>query len=322
MGGMCFSARIQQDLHALARRFGASIDWPLFEELFRSRLEDSRITIPRALDAYVMKAQGEEARPSQAYIEQYRTNQAMVWEQELFKQRKRLVDAQRTLKVKETKKARTDERVATGKIAALTERLTTLRSDQIRSSDSRIFPKWYVPVVVNDGDRLLIRPLRYLCRLPGKPANYDERYKGTYNARRNNLNGFWSSVYGLNHGVIVADSFYENVPRHLYEKRELAVGEDEENMVLHFNPQPPNPMVIACVWSHWTGKEGPDLYSFAAVTDDPPPEILETGHTRCPISLKEENVREWLSPSQFSKPRLEEILSDHVEPYYEHRIAA
>jgi putative SOS response-associated peptidase YedK len=175
---------------------------------------------------------------------------------------------------------------------------------------------------VNEGDRLLIRPMRYLCRLPGKPANYDERFKGTYNARRDNLNGFWSGVYGRHHGIMVIDSFYENVPRHLYEKRELSAGADEQNMVLHFNPQPPNPMVIACVWSLWTGAEGPDLYSFAAVTDDPPPEILATGHTRCPISLKEDNVREWLSPSQVSKPRLEEILSDHVEPYYEHRIAA
>jgi hypothetical protein len=32
-------------------------------------------------------------------------------------------------------------------------------------------------------------------------------------------------VYGKNHGIIVIDSFYENVPKHLYEKRELAAGE-------------------------------------------------------------------------------------------------
>jgi putative SOS response-associated peptidase YedK len=319
---MCFSALVRQDLAWLTRRYGAEVAWEMFHELYRQRIENSSIKIARALDAYVLKAQSDDARPSQTYIEQYRTQQARVWEQELFKQRKRLVDAQRSLAGKESKKARTDERVATDKIAALTEKLTTLRSEQIQPSDSQIFPKWYAPVVVNEGGRLLIRPMRYLCRLPGKPANYDERFKGTYNARRDNLNGFWSGVYGRHHGIMVIDSFYENVPRHLYEKRELAAGEDEENMILHFNPQPPNPMVIACVWSHWTGAEGPDLYSFAAVTDDPPPEILATGHTRCPISLKEDNVREWLSPSQVSKPRLEEILSDHVELYYEHRIAA
>ncbi len=93
-------------------------------------------------------------------------------------------------------------------------------------------------------------------------------------------------------------------------------------MVLHFNPQPPAPMIVACLWSHWTAEGQPDLYSFAAVTDDPPPEILATAHTRCIIFIKDDNVREWLSPSTVSKTRLEEILSDHVEPFYEHRIAA
>ena len=93
-------------------------------------------------------------------------------------------------------------------------------------------------------------------------------------------------------------------------------------MVLHFNPNTGSPMTIACVWSHWTHENEPDLYSFAAITDEPPPEVLTTGHTRCVISIKDENVAEWLSPEQTSKPRLEEILSDRMTPYYEHRIAA
>ncbi len=323
---MCFSARIQQDLHSLARRFGASVDWPMFEDLFRDRVEDDSIKIARALDVNILKADKDEARRTQAYIEQYRSKQAPALEQSLFKQRKRLVDAQRSLQVKDTKKAHTDERVATDKIKAFTDKLKALRSEQIRSDDTqddtRIFPKWYAPVVVNVDERLLVRPLRYQCRLAGKPANYDERYKGTYNARRDNLNGFWSDVYGRHHGIIVVDSFFENVPQHLYQKRDLKPGEDEKNMVLHFNPHPSAPMIVACLWSHWTGEGQPDLYSFAAVTDEPPPEILATGHTRCIISIKEENVREWLSPSQVTKARFEEILSDHVQPYYEHRIAA
>ena len=42
---------------------------------------------------------------------------------------------------------------------------------------------------------------------------------GTYNARRDNLQGFWSDVYGTQHGVMVVNSFYENVPLHLFEQR-------------------------------------------------------------------------------------------------------
>lgn len=65
-----------------------------------------------------------------------------------------------------------------------------------------------------------------------------------------------------------------------------------------------------------------DLWSYAAVTDEPPPEIAATGHQRCIIALRDENVREWLSPQNVSRERLESILSDREAPYYEHRIAA
>lgn len=320
---MCYSALVRQNLTWLAKRYGAEVAWELFQDLFRRRLDDDGVQFSRALDVHVMQMTEEKARVSQEYIEQYRAKQARAWEQELFKQRKRLVDAQRKLQIKETKAARNDERIATEKMAALSGKLSGLHSEQIAGDDARIFPKkYYVPVVTNDGDRLVIRPMRYLCRLPGKPASYDELYKGCYNARRDNLNGFWSGLYGKNHGVIVVDSFFENVPRHLYEKRELAPGERESNVVLNFNPNTGVPMTIACLWAHWTHPREPELYSFAAITDEPPPEILATGHTRCIVSLKEENVREWLSPEQASKERLEQILSDRVTPYYEHRVAA
>ena len=320
---MCYSALVRQNLTWLSKRYGAEVAWELFEELFRRRVDDDGIQFSRSLDVHVMQMADEKAGPSQHYIEQYRANQARVWEQELFKQRKRLVDAQRKLQIKETKAARNDERIATEKMAVLAGKLSRLHSEHIEPDETRIFPKkYYVPVVTNDEGRLLIRPMRYLCRLPGKPASYDDLYKGCYNARRDNLNGFWSGLYGKHHGIMVVDSFFENVPRHLYEKRELAPGERESNVVLNFNPNTGVPMNVACLWSHWTHTREPDLDSFAAITDEPPPEILATGHTRCVISLKDENVREWLAPEQASKERLEEILSDRVRPYYEHRVAA
>ena len=70
---------------------------------------------------------------------------------------------------------------------------------------------------------------------------------------------------------------------HVFEKRELTPDEKQMNLVLHFNPQPAAEMLIVCLWSHWTHKTDPDLYSFAAVTDEPPPEVAATGHNRCII---------------------------------------
>jgi putative SOS response-associated peptidase YedK len=94
----------------------------------------------------------------------------------------------------------------------------------------------------------------------------------------------------------VVSTFFENVPLHRFEKRELAPDEEAKNLVLHFNPQPPREMLVACLWSHWQEPGQKDLYSFAAITDDPPAEIAAAGHDRCIIALKDENVDAWLAP--------------------------
>jgi len=121
---------------------------------------------------------------------------------------------------------------------------------------------------------------------------------------------------------MVISGFYENVPLHLYEHRELATGEEEKNLVLEFDPQPSKDMLVACVWDRWSRPGSPDLYSFAAITDEPTPEVAATGHQRTVITLQEQHLSEWLSPAQVSRERLEEILSDKETPYYVHQIAA
>jgi putative SOS response-associated peptidase YedK len=319
---MCYSAKVQQNLRSLAKRFGADVDWALFEQVFHRRLQDDEIKFAKALEANFQPPQSEIEQRIQADIEAYRTAVGTRWETDLFKQKKRLADAQRSLQTKETKKARDDERIASTKIDAYLDRLANLRRTEVRETDERIFPRYFVPLVVREGDRLLIRPMRYQCRLAGKPATYDERYPGTYNARRDNLEGFWSDVYGTQHGVMVVNAFYENVPLHLFEKRTLGEGEKEKNLVLHFNPQPPQEMLVACLWSHWTHTSDPDLYSFAAVTDEPPPEVAATGHNRCIIAIQPHNVAAWLAPEGLEKSKLAAILSDRPCPYYTHQIAA
>jgi putative SOS response-associated peptidase YedK len=204
-------------------------------------------------------------------------------------QKKRLADAQRSLKAKETKRAREDERIATKKTQEYVDRLVDMRRIELNEEDSRIFPMYFAPMLVMDRDRLVIRPMRYACRLPGKPANYDQRFPGTYIARRDSLNDFWSGSFGRHHSVMVANSFYENVPKHVYRKRELKPDEKPSNLVLHFNPRPSIDMLVACVWSHWTSPNEPDLYSFAAITDEPSTEIAAAGHNRCIIPIREES---------------------------------
>lgn len=167
-----------------------------------------------------------------------------------------------------------------------------------------------------------MKPMRYQCRPAGKPANYDTRFPGTYNARRDNLEGFWKGQFGLTHGVMIVDAFYENVSRARMEHRALAPGEKEENVVLEFRPNTGGRMLVACLWSHWTGAGQPDLLSFAAITDEPPPEVAAAGHDRCIIPIKPEHVDAWLNPTPGEPKAQFAILDDRERPYYEHRLAA
>ena len=64
------------------------------------------------------------------------------------------------------------------------------------------------------------------------------------------------------------------------------------------------------------------LDSFAAITDDPTPEVAATGHQRTIITIQEQYLSEWLSPQALSRDRLEYILSDKEVPYYVHQVAA
>lgn len=319
---MCFSAQVRQDIRALAQRYGANIAYDLFAQLFRRRLDAEDVKAARALEESFAAPESDIERQIKADIDAYRQRQVVKWETDLFAQRKRLADAQRSLQTRETKKAREEVRIANNKIAAYLERLANVRRAELDEEDSRIFPMVYAPVIAYIEGRLQVVPMRYTCRLAGKPANQDVRFPGTYNARRDSLDGYWKAVYGRNHGIMVINGFYENVPRHVYERRELKAGEPVSNRVLQFKPRPATDMLVACLWDHW-GKAGePDLWSFAAVTDEPPPEVAETGHQRCVIALRESNLREWLSPVGVSRERLQAILSDKEKPFYEHRIAA
>ena len=104
-------------------------------------------------------------------------------------------------------------------------KLSDLRCAALKDRDSRIFPGHYVPVIVMEAGRRVIKPMRYQCRLAGKPTFYDAKYPGTYNARRDNLEGFWKGLFGYTHGIVVINAFYENVNRHRVEGRELGVDE-------------------------------------------------------------------------------------------------
>jgi putative SOS response-associated peptidase YedK len=322
---MCYSAQIRHDYARFVRAYGAVIDIAEFVRLYWDRAQGAKLKIPKAMDAAFADPQTDEERRIAAWIAQYDRGQATLLEQEVFKQRKRLADAERALQRRTTKAATESRRIATAKVEWALGKLADLRRAAVTDEDARIFPGWYAPVIVMEHGRRVVKPMRYQCRLPGKPSSYDRQFPGCYNARRDNLEGFWKGAFGVSHAIVVLNAFYENVSRHRVEGRELGAGEKEENVVLEFRPRPVQDMLVACLWSQWTDPSGkePALLSFAAITDDPPPEIAAAGHDRCVIPIKPEHLDAWLDPvASKDLKRMYAILDDRERPYYEHRLAA
>ncbi|KVF11434.1 hypothetical protein WJ05_15135 [Burkholderia vietnamiensis] len=303
---MCYSAKIQANYREYVRRYGAEMDIETFRRLFFARAAGSDIKIPKAVDAALVGVDEEIS----AAIAAYRSQRTRKLETDLFEQRTRLAAAEKKLAVKITKKAGEDVRIATDKIEAAQRGLDDLRRRDLQERDSRIFPGWYAPVLIElDGKRVVV-PMRYRCRLPGWTEADEKQKPGTFNARLDSLSTAWRKVFGFTHGLVLVDAFFENVKR------------DGQNVVLRFDPTPPQPMQVACLWTRTEIQGGDDLWSFAAITNDPPSEVEAAGHDRCIVPIKSSNVDAWLAPDPSRRAQLREILLDRERPYYEHQLAA
>src|SRR5688572_10064093 len=238
------------------------MDMDQFVEIFGARVSDSSIRIPRAVERWFDQPKNVAELRIKESIDAYRSAEITKLERELFAQRKRLADAERTLASKPTKAAAESKRIATGKVERALERLDRLKATRPHVDEARIFPLHYAPVVMQDGDRRVVRLARYHCRRPGESASVDKQLPGLYNARRDSLGRYWKDLFGANHAVMLVESFFENVTR------------DGQNQVLHLVPRPADTMFIACLVARWQDPAGGrSLLSFAAITDEPPPEV-------------------------------------------------
>lgn len=111
---------------------------------------------------------------------------------------------------------------------------------------------------------------------------------------------------------MVVDTFYENV-------------EDRMRRIRWCSS--PHARASRCWWpacgrTGRTRPKEPDLLSFAAITDDPEPEVAAAGHDRSIINIKPEHVGAWLNPDPANLEALYRIFDDKRHPFYEHRLAA
>jgi putative SOS response-associated peptidase YedK len=316
---MCYSAQVVQVVRKLHRHLGIRLDYAEAERLFFRRLDEPGLQISRGFEANFDDPADDPARRIKTAIDEHRSRLSTQVEKDLFSQKTRLVAAQRSLEHKETKKAREDVRIAGAKIETLTAKLSDVRRSAPSPRDNRIFPMVYAGVIIHEEGENRLTPMRYFCRPAGKPAFYDRKYPGLYNARRDNLDKFWRGQFGTHHALMVVESFYENVQLHALEHRPLATGEEPRNVVLQFTPEPAEPMLIACLWSPWNEAGSAEVRGFAAITDEPPADVAAAGHDRCIVNIKPEHVQTWLTPRGRSHQELQAILSDREIPVIQHQ---
>ena len=143
---MLFGANLG-GLPRFTKVFGAIMDIKEFVRVFRERAEGATIKIPKAMEAAFADPQTEQERQIKALIVAYDADQTSKTEQELFRQTKRLADAERTLQSKTTKAATESKRIAVDKIEKAKGKLADLRRADLKPCDSRIFPGSYAPVM-------------------------------------------------------------------------------------------------------------------------------------------------------------------------------
>jgi hypothetical protein len=112
---MCYSAQIWADYKKYVRHWCADIGIREFVRLYWFRDQRAKVKIPTAMDVALAEPRTNEERGMREFIGRFYVQETSRFEQELFRQRKRLADAERTLATKPTKAAMESKRIATGK---------------------------------------------------------------------------------------------------------------------------------------------------------------------------------------------------------------
>lgn len=183
---------------------------------------------------------------------------------------------------------------------------------KLPDEEGRIFPGTFTHVLVNENNRRMMKPMRYRLRPYKSISEIPSKYN-VFNARLDSLENrqTWKPLFMKQHGLLPFRKFIE------------WVEDGGKKRLICFHPDRHSIMWAPCLWDYWENeKEGIGFYSFAIITDDPPPEVWERGHDRCPIFLKEEMIDQWLSPIGKSKSEMYRILKNKEPVFYLHAWSA
>jgi putative SOS response-associated peptidase YedK len=175
--------------------------------------------------------------------------------------------------------------------------------------DGRIYPGYFAPVIVYEGGQRVVKPMRYRVRPAHSREEIPNRYN-VFNARMDALlkRRTWKNIFLKNHGLFPFVRFFE------------WVEQQGSKRLISFNPENRDIMWVPMVYDEWCSSQG-DIHfqSFALITTDPPPEIEEQGHDRCPIFLAERNIDLWLQAQELTEDIAFGLLNQTEKVFYNHQ---
>lgn len=169
--------------------------------------------------------------------------------------------------------------------------------------DGRIYPGYFLPGLLNHGGERQLHYMRYRVRPSGSTEEIPSKYN-VFNARSDSLlnRKTWKNLFLKKHALLPFKSFYE------------WVDHNGKTTLIRFFPEDRDIMWAPAVYDAWVSEDGRiSFLSCAIITADPPKEILEKGHDRCPVFLKENLIDQWLNAENLNEKTAMELLN-HLEP--------
>lgn len=316
---MCYSALVRKDMEKTARDFGARFDIDSFVQIYALREKLPGIKIAAGMDAFFLEHNDPQAKKIRSYISEFQKHESERRDHEMSVLQQEIADLKTRLELKATKTHQKSLEAKIRKLEKLEAQSQFAHTPFNRAQNShekeayRIYPYYFAPVIQGDGKSRVLRPMRYRI-LPHTGVEIPNSYN-VFNARRDSLfqARTWRSIFGKHHAIFPFEKFFEWV-----ENKEDKEGKKQE---LSFKPDGFDTMWAASLFDESKGAHGL-IRSFAMVTDEPPPEVAEAGHDRCPVFLSSEYIDQWLNPAGVELPDLAKLLDNKQKTYYSHQLAA
>jgi putative SOS response-associated peptidase YedK len=178
---------------------------------------------------------------------------------------------------------------------------------KVPDAEGRIFPNTFAPLLTSQSGQRILRPMRYRLRPQGSREEVPTKFN-LFNARSETLSTkkTWMPLLGKQHGVLMLRHFYEWV----------VDVETQKKRMVRFTPitEKESVYLTPCLWDFWENPQATQesFYSFALITQTPPPEVEKWGHDRCPIQLHENDIDQWMELKGSSQS--EAFLKTRAQP--------